>query len=157
MATRRKHRKNPVHHRRHRKNPASHRRYRHNPIGIDKSMLYMILAGGVGALAARMVPNMLKLTGIMDYAAKAAITVVGGMAGKKFVNANVGTGFTIGAGSILVTDLAKVAMTKGGGGSVAGYENVGEIEYVPVEEWNVDSEAANSKPYANTLGAYEYF
>lgn len=122
-----------------RKNPArKSRRFKLNPV-MDKSIMYMILSGGVAALATRMIPNLIGLTGWKAYATQAAILVGGGLAATKLVNKNVGVGVMIGSGAMIITDVTRNMLSGATAAAsapvaVQGFENLGNYEVDLIEQ-----------------------
>jgi hypothetical protein len=94
--------------RRHRRNPVRrHRRYHRNPLGTMTALLPMIAAGTAGAVAVRMVPKFVNLTGMMAYGVKAVVVVGGGWAVGKFVSKSAGEGWIIGSAASMITEILK--------------------------------------------------
>jgi len=126
--------------RRHKHNPARrHRRYHSNPLGAMTALLPMIAAGTAGAVAVRMIPKFVNLTGMMAYGVKAVVVVGGGWAVGRFVNKSAGEGWIIGSAASMITEILKdvlqTPLLQGLGidmseeqGMITGYSGMGAYE-----------------------------
>lgn len=100
-----------------RRHTMAKRRQRGNPITNIRSLLPMIAGGTVGALATRIVPNMLNLTNAWTlYAAQAAIVLGGGLVTGKFVGKAVSDGWVVGGAAYMLSNIVSGVV----GGALAG-------------------------------------
>jgi hypothetical protein len=144
-------------HRKHRRNPMHKfgRIFKHNPI-MGKGVLTLILAGGVAAIASRMIPTMPGVSSFVGastwkkYAAQAAVLVGGSYIVTKFLKKpELSKAVMIGSGAVLLMDATHDVLSMTASSSApassgaAAYERLG------------NTEVAVKGPYQDTLGMYE--
>jgi hypothetical protein len=97
--------KKKTHHKKFKKAAKKHRSFRMNPVSyMDKGLAMGVGGAVVGAIGARMIPNLLKLTGWKGNLAQLGVGVLGLVLGSK-MDKEAGTGIMLGAAAILGTDL----------------------------------------------------
>jgi hypothetical protein len=147
------------HKRKYKKNPAK-RRYHRNPMSSVKSLIPMVLSGGVGALVGRAVPQFIPVLNGMgtlgNIVSKIALAVGGAMIldktlGKKF--RGIEDGWMIGSLASAAADLSSVGIVKG----MAG---LGMIDNGTIAPYNggmgahVSMQGAEDNPFADDSGVY---
>lgn len=144
--------KKTTHHKKFKRYSKKHRSFRLNPVSYMNKELFTGAAGAVvGAVGARMIPNLMKLTGWKASAAQLGVAVLGLIAGSK-VSKEAGTGVALGAVAIMGTDLTA--------GVLAGASNAA-APAPAVSGYDVETPDQLSGPYADdpystpAVGGYE--
>jgi hypothetical protein len=141
----------------HRKNPVKRRRYHRNPMSSMKSLIPMVVSGGVGALVGRSIPQfipILKGMGTLgNVISKVALAVGGAMLldktlGKKFKG--IEDGWMIGSLASAAADLSAI-------GIVGTMQGLGMITDYPANGGGVGAFvdlAGTDSPFQDDEGVY---
>jgi hypothetical protein len=147
--------------RRHKRNPAKkHRRYRRNPMSSTKSLVPMVISGGLGNMAGRVVPQFIPILNKMgilgNVITKAGIAIGGAkiidmlgldkMQGIKYLlNAD---GWLIGSFSAAFSDLAGISIVNG----LAGLGMIEDDTLAPYSMGELVQAGGSVDPYAGENG-----